>query len=349
MPAFVFAHPAGLIGVLFGVPSAYVLISYGYLAWWHKKLWLFNTVVHENGRLTLVGSLFYFDHFVSHVPMAGVFALCAAGGIAVQAGVPFDVHLAHRAWQAATILMSAAIALVVLSFGGSLLVAGWQRTIDYLLQRIERDGVMSRGGLWNELQLSNVPIALGAIGIGGALQTVTTGRAAAGDVRLFAGGMALIAAAAAVLVVMSLATWQSWTAFRNPRWLAHSMREVATFPLTGIPVALASVVLVQYVLTGPSTWIARPQWLSLALIGLATSIVAIEFAFVRSADILAIAQKPSFAGERMSIWYLLASHVFEHALDFVFMGLFAGGAYALAETTSATTARLFFLLNARAG
>ncbi len=70
-----------LTGLLLAPPTAYLAISYGYLAAWHGDLWLWNTVVHENGRLTLLGSLFYFDHFVALVPMVTLFALSAVTGV----------------------------------------------------------------------------------------------------------------------------------------------------------------------------------------------------------------------------------------------------------------------------
>ena len=324
------ANPATVAAMLFAVPVVYFIASYYYLARWHRKCWLFNTAVHENGRLTLLGSLFYFDHFVSHIPMIATFALCAAGGIALTARVPFDAATALRAGHLARLLMGAAFALAAVSFIGSIAFAGWQRTIDYCLQRIERDGVMSSGGLWNQLQLSNVPIALGTVGAGIAIQCALVESSHANDVSLLIGGILLIAAAVAIMVSMSLMTWQSWAALRNPRWLAHSMREVATFPLTGVPIALGAVGLVQNALGGSATWSVRFGALSLILIGLGVLIVAIEFVLIRGVDILAIAQKPLFAGERMTLPYLLASHVFEHALDFIFIGLFAGGAYALA-------------------
>ena len=260
MPDLVSVHSQRLIAILISSPLVYMLISYAYLAWWHGRPYLLNTIVHENGRLTLLGSVFYFDHFVAHVPMIAAFGWCAVGGVALTARVPRGVHLAFGAGLAAVLLLSAATVLVVLSFLASLFTVGWQRTIDYLLQRIERDGVMSKGGLWNQLQLSNVPIALGTIGLGSALRTVNSEYPALGDPRLFAGGMVCIGAAAAVLVVMSMATWPRWRDFLNPRWLAHSMREVATYPLTGIPTALGSVVLVQYLLWAermdPAAWLA---------------------------------------------------------------------------------------------
>ena len=76
---------------------------------------------------------------------------------------------------------------------------------------------MFKGGLWNQLQLSNVLIALGTIGIGSALRTVNSEGPALGELRLFAGGMACIGSAAAVLVAMSMATWPTWRDFLNPR------------------------------------------------------------------------------------------------------------------------------------
>src|ERR1017187_5052701 len=198
------ANPATVAAMLFAVPVVYFIASYYYLARWHRKCWLFNIVVHENGRLTLLGSLFYFDHFVSHIPMIATFALCAAGGIALTARVPF---------------------------------------------------------------------ALGTVGAGIAIQCALVDSSHANDVSLLIGGILLIAAAVAIMVSMSLMTWQSWAALRNPRWLAHSMREVATFPLTGVPIALGAVGLVQNALGESATWSVRFGALSLILIGLGVLIV----------------------------------------------------------------------------
>jgi hypothetical protein len=323
-------HSPALVAVLLSLPSAYMMAAYSYLAWWHHRSWLLDTVVHENGRLTLLGSMLYFDHFVGCVPMAIVFALCAAGGVALTARVPADIA-DGRAGLAAAVLLGAALALVAAAFMASVGAAGWQRTIDYALQRIERDGVTSRGGTWNQLQLSNIPIALGAIGAGSALKVVESA-----GVPLFPGGWACLLVAGAILVGMSLATRFRWASFRNPRWLAHSMREVATFPLTGIPMALASVVLVERALSGPRAWAVHPGWPSLILLAGSAAIVAVELALVRGVDVLALAQRPAYASEQLSIPYLLAAHVFEHTLDFALIALASGGFYALVRSLTAT-------------
>jgi len=322
--------PAGFAAMLFAVPLVYFVLAYAYLVRWHGKLWLMNTIVHENGRLTLLESLFYFDHFVSHIPMIAIFALCAAGGMAITERIPLAVGISHRASHLAGVMLGAALCLAAISFLGALLTVGWQRTLDYCLQRIERDGIMSPGGLWNQLQLSNVPIALGTVGLGLAIQRSVPHSQFTRDAGLSTAGIILVSLAVAIMAGMSLFTWQSWAALRNPRWLAHSMREVATFPLTGVPIALAATVLVQSALGSEGVWSMRISNLSAVLLGFAALIVATELIIIRNVRILSIAQRPAFAGERMTVLYLLASHVFEHALDFVFMGLLAGGAYALA-------------------
>ena len=53
-----------LVKHIFAVSVVYFTVSYIYLVWWHKDIFLLNSVVHENGRLTLLGSLLYFDHFL---------------------------------------------------------------------------------------------------------------------------------------------------------------------------------------------------------------------------------------------------------------------------------------------
>jgi hypothetical protein len=105
--------------------------------------------------------------------MITVFALCTAGGLALTARVP-SLTDPSRAMTVTTVLLGLAVVLALISFFAAVLTAGWERTIDYALQRIERDGVMSTGGNWNQFQLSKIPIALGAIGVSSSLTTFVT-------------------------------------------------------------------------------------------------------------------------------------------------------------------------------
>jgi hypothetical protein len=290
-------------------------------------------VIHENGRLTLLGSLFYFDHFLGCAPMAVFFALLLAGGGAYGCACS-SLSAARRARRYGFVLLSAAAAFLVAAFLASWQIAGRERTLDYLLQRIERDGVVSRGGNWNQLQLSNLPIGLSILAVARILSPCrgVANRAAAGAIAL----------AAALSATLTLWSWPGLEAFRNPRWLAHSLRELATYPLTGVPAAIAAIVLLESAFTGRSEWKIRLRWPPVVLLALAGAMTLLELAMLGDTDPLALAQRPRFAPEGLSIAYLLASHVFEHVLDFVWLSILSAGLYALlrARRAPAADARL---------
>jgi hypothetical protein len=224
-------------------------------------------VIHENGRLALLGSLFYFDHFLGCAPMVVFFALLLAGGGAYGSACP-SLSAARRARRNGFVLLSAAAALL----------------------------------------------------------------AAAGAIAL----------AAALSAALTLWSRPGLEAFRNPRWLAHSLRELATVPLTGVPVAIAAIVLLESALTGRSEWKIRLRWPPVVLLALAGAMALLELAMLGETDPLALAQRPRFAPEGLSIAYLLASHVFEHFLDFVWLSILSAGLYALlrARRAPAADARL---------
>ena len=315
-----------LVAALLSLPLTYFLISYIFVAVWHRKPLLWNIVIHENGRLNLARSLFYFDHSLACVPMVALFALSAVGGIALSGPTLIQTD---RAAPAAGALLVGSAALVFVALVASVRTVGWQRTADYALQRIERDGVLSRGGGWNQLQLSNIPIALGTVGAGSVLgvsQAVPNGAA---GWNLSAGGVACLALAASLAVGISAFNWCGWRAFSNPRWLAHGVREMATHPLTGIPIALASVVLVESYLSGVDAWTFVLHPMALFLLGAAVSLAVVQPLLLRDVEVLALAQKPPFARNGLPVSYLLCAHVFEHFLDFVLIGPLTGGIYAL--------------------
>ena len=317
-----------LVKVIVSVPAIYLIASYSYLAWWHKEIFLLNSLIHENGRLTLLGSLFYFDHFVALVPMITMFSLCAAGGICLAGRAPSDTDPSRTASVAIMLLMGAAL-LVLLAFVMSIWTVGWQRTLDYALQRIERDGIISKGGNWNQLQLSNIPIAFGTIGLSAAF-TMSVGEfQRERSITLIAGGVSCIFFAVALCIGITALNWNGWTSFLNPRWLGHSIREIATYPFTGIPIALISVLLVENYLSGLKTWVLDFRLLSVILICMGFTLAVGELILLKNEDVLAYAQRPSFAPNGLSIPYLLSSHVFEHFLDFVLIGPLTGGIYAL--------------------
>jgi hypothetical protein len=316
-----------LLLLLLTLPAAYVCVAYTYLAIWHGEACLWNRVVHENGRLTLLGSIFYFDHFLGCTPMVLLFALCIAGTCSVRTARVSPAAEGNR--RLGPILVGAAGLFFILSLVASLHTVGWQRTFEYFFQSIERDGVTSKGGNWNQLLLSNIPISLGAIAVCNMLVPGKMPGVERGGERQRLYGFLLIVGAAVFLIGLTSWSWPGWSAFWNTRWLGHSLRELATYPLTGVPVAVAAVIFTEYWMSGVRVWVLEISRPSIILISVASAIAVVEWFAVRQADVLAVAQRPHFAPAGLSIGYLLSSHVFEHSLDVFFLGVLSAACYAL--------------------
>lgn len=160
--------------------------------------------------------------------MITVFALCTAGGFALTGQVPVLGEPA-RAGRVAAVLLGTAALMVIVAFLASVETAGWERTIDYALQRIERDGVLSKGGNWNQLQLSNIPVALGTVGLSCAIVRSRT-EPASRDAGLVSGGKLYLGVAFALMTAISAMTFTEWQAFLNPRWMRIAYERLRRIP-----------------------------------------------------------------------------------------------------------------------
>ena len=65
--------------LLIAIPLCTYLVSYLYLAYYHGKVWLFNTTVHEGGTYTLLQTMFYVSHFLGHIPVYTILAFLFTG------------------------------------------------------------------------------------------------------------------------------------------------------------------------------------------------------------------------------------------------------------------------------
>ena len=267
-----------------------------------------------------------------------LFALCVAGGFALGAQIRPSASTRSRANAIARNTLLPLPVFIVITFLASVRVAGWEQTRDYAFQYIERDGILSPGGNWNQLQISNIPIALGSIGLAFACASSWTLQGRRASMPMFRRGLVILTAAVVFSVTLSVFWWPGCSAFLNPRWLAHSVREIATYPLTGIPIALASVAATHVYVTRTGR-LSTPLRLtfprfSVFLIALAILLLTGQLILLRDSNIHSLAQRPAFAPDGLSIPHLLAAHVFEHFLDFVIIGPLSAGIYALALVTA---------------
>lgn len=299
------------------LPGAVYLASYANLALYHGRAWLWSTPVHESGRYTLLETTFYASHFLGHVPVLLTVVLLAAGSWRSMSPPSPPPAGRGRALTVAGLglLVAGSLALAILHFG-------LDDTLAFILQRRQRPDDVVDGGSWN-LHLPSTLLQFALIPVVVWLARQVFARPVAWSRR----GLPLLAAAVAVAVGMTWLVNRDPLAavsgvWSDPRYLAHSVRELVTFPLTYYPLALALLLAGE----APTRRERRAVSGTDLLIGALAALFAAGFLFQVAVslrhDIGALAQQPAFAaGGRLGIPYLLASHFFEHVLDSLFFSL----------------------------
>ncbi len=303
--------------LLLAIPIASYAVSYCYLAGYHGRFNLWPVVVHEGGRLTLLENTFYASHFLGHLPVLVTVALLFAGSWLSMSPAPRERPVLTSRWLAVALglLLAAAAAISIGHFGTD-------DTLGFLLQRQQRSDLVTEGGSWNlhlpstMLQFLLIPVVVRV-----------TRRIFQRPVEWSRRGLGLVTAAFVVAVAVTwlvngrplAATLALWC---DPRYLAHSVRELATFPLTYYPLPLAALLVAD---RGRANSRQKTNGcdLGVALAGLLfVAGLSYQVAVSLAHDVGSMAQHPGFArGGRLTVPYLLASHYFEHFLDSIFFAL----------------------------
>jgi len=308
-----FDHRARL---LIALPIGVYLLSYVYLAAYHQRLWLFGTVVHEGGTLTLLQTIFYASHLLGHLPSLTVIAL-------LFAGTSLMLLRAESHWPMSPPVLAAILAVfLALASWMAFAVFGREDTLAFLTQTKQGVAIYAEGGSWNLHLPSTMLLFAGApvylFLVAGILKI---------PLRPSRHGALLVLAAAALSVVFTAlfntdpvgAVVTAWT---NPRYLAHSVRELATFSLTYFPLPLA---LLSF--GAPADRLPQREsrrllvWVAV-LFCAAAAALAYQCYIPLTVGIGELAQKPPFARTgALGVPYLLASHNFEHVLDTIYFTL----------------------------
>ena len=294
------------------IAGATYLASYAYLASFHGTPFLWQKTIHEGGRLDWLETTLYFPHFLGHVPIILYVALLFTGCWWLQIGPPAR-GIGRR--RSRTLLAGFLILSLFISLGWF----GWSETWDFILQKKQSDLVRGEGGAWNLHLPSSVTllflIPVYLAGLRRVLGLVTESRSVVPGVSLVL--LALLWLSLFTLLVNQQPLQRFAEIWSSPRYIAHSLRELATFPLTYFPLALA------YFLG------ARQRFVSLASavssgwgrLEVATALILIPLLAYQvwlplRVGISTLAQTPAFAGEEgLGVFYLLSSHYFEHFLD----------------------------------
>lgn len=321
------------------VPLATYLVSYLCLALYHRKVYLFDTVIHEGGAYTLLQTVLYASHFLGHVPVHTVYALIFTGTylcLAAPSKAGDEASRLRRSASALGFFILAAIAVSLAWFGVD-------DTLAFVLQEKQNMTVYTRGGSWNLhlpstmlmpfaipcylmiiMRVFHVPTAVSRRGV------VYVGT---GVIMLFL--FTLLFNHASLYPLLS-----TWT---DPRYLAHSVRECATFPLIYFPLPLSFFFRRKAGQRAPSHGgFPTRAWLVSAVLALLfIALLAYQAATALGAGIGTMAQRPGFAGgSALPVYYLIASHYFEHVLDTVYFTLLCVVLFNLSGAWKGTDIRL---------
>lgn len=306
------ARPA-LLALL---PLAIYVGSYIYLAWYHGTIFLFGTIVHESGQYTLLENALYAPHFLGHIPVHCTIALLMVGSYLALSPSPRRPTSAE--------LRRASLAMLVFLAGCLALSAahwGWTETWEFITQQRQRPDLLVPGGSWLLHFPSTLALILGVPLFVLAVRWFFDRPTRIGD----SGTLAFLLGGVSILAITLLVVPDPFTTtgevLRDPRYLGHSVRELATFPLIYFPLPLAWW-LSREAGTGGFHWNRSLVVLTIAASLVVITVLAYQVIVTLNHGLVDLVQHPEFAGEKgLPIPYLLASHYFEHLLDTVFFAL----------------------------
>lgn len=308
--------PDPLVRLCFGIPAAILVACYAWLAVDRSTAWLWDVPVHESGRYTLGGTIFYVSHFLREIPTDVVYALFvlgAASGALAGSREPAARRLAWPWFACAAVLV--AVALLVSAAG-----QGWTGALRDLAQMRTRDDLVAYGSHWRFHWLSTLWFGAAAFLI--VPRVVPAAVAGAGDgvaARLTASRLAWGAFAGLTLVF-----GMSADIFTDVRYAGHQAREILTHgPITGLlAIGLVRRAAVRNVPPSdrtshdmrPTHWLAAAPFVIIPL----------------WVGAVALAGDPMAAGQsEQGLAAMVAGHVFEHTLDYVLVLMLVGGGCAL--------------------
>jgi hypothetical protein len=276
---------------IFAIPAIVWLVSYLLLAREFRTWNLLAVRIHESGKYTLAETVLYYDHFLRELPIDTLLA-CAilwsysVAGFLVRENVS-DARIPR---------LFLGIFLIIV-FYGSVASIGLRSTLADLIQARETDTRLGWGTHWQMHFLSTAILLI---------LLMLPGMTMANTFALEVQALVLIAAFLGLSIVFRC----GYSAILHPRWILHGAREVFTyFLIIALPAFLP---LLETHMFGKS----RLTAVSLVALGL-LACSALYFLYVFQTHNL-----DEEASSKRGIVYLLSSHFFEHALDFIYILLF---------------------------
>jgi hypothetical protein len=279
--------------------------------------WPWTHVVHEDGRRTLLDTLFFFEHATRELAPDLVLALGVAG--AVRYFFPPAWHSGRdTAVSARTRLLIVASVVAAAMITGTVYEGGMSALSDNLSQMHTRAGApLVWGAHWRYHLIERLAQILLAFCVAGILW-MQDGRP---DVRSTPGRTRLFAGSLALFVALTLLFELTMEPFREPTFLGHQARELFTHTLVTLPLALGTCFSLARRFAPHGRSRSDESIIPIVLAG-ALSVLSGLFLLVGS--VLTGAQEH---GQTTSLAGLLFPHFAEHALGYVLVPALAGALY----------------------
>src|SRR5260221_375421 len=200
--------------LLIGAPLLTLAAAFITICVHFHTVWPWRVVVHEDGRRTLLETIFYFQHALAELPLEALLAAAVAGAL-----LRFRRPAAPQSFV--WVVLVAAVAIDALILIGSWGNVGYDDSLIFLLQYHTRDrSPLEFGSHWRYHLLSQATLMLAPAMISGA--------AKARVLRL----------SWAVFAVASVAFGVNALSFSDPQYLGHQARETFTHGLVTVPLAV---------------------------------------------------------------------------------------------------------------
>ena len=290
--------------------------------------WPWSRVVHEDGRHTLLGTIFYFEHATRELVLDSVLALAVAGAVRHFYPPSPETGSAALAQMRARFALGTAVALAVILGGTAYVDAFGDRfasasrgnvILENLAQFPTRDGApFAWGAHWRYHLIERFAEIVLVFCVAG-IVWLCNGRPGSRDGPRRA---SMYITALVVFVVATLVFRPSLESFRDPTFLGHQLRELLTHSLVTLPLALGTCFWLARRFSVPSSSGGdKPRTWPIYAAG-AIAIACGGFVLVAS-----ILQKAQTYGQRTSLAELIFPHFFEHSLGYAYVAALAGLLY----------------------
>jgi hypothetical protein len=305
------------------LPLFILFISYSYLAYELDTPFLFYAHIHESGRYTLLETIFYFDHFIREILVSVLTAFIVA--ISFYLFSPLPLRDFRRMMSITKYTIPCLLFFLIVVIAGALLKNGFHSFLLDLLQFRTRDNLVSYGSHWHSHLLHIQFIFFTSLAVSFMYRGITHTKSTI----MNKGGITFLIIWQAVIILLTLTFIPDIKPFTDTRYLAHQFREIITHISVTMPLAFAFLIAIEY--KSPASQVSH-NVSAFKKIGFLLFIGCLAIPLyiliqLSGRNIMAEAQT------KTNYFNLLASHYFEHSLDYVFVPLLTATIFIVLVTT----------------